>query len=145
MQMVMTTAKGPMVSKVLMTRDDFQAHKTIVQMQGQQAMEMPMNPDTAHETAMLDNAKEWHSVGSESITVPAGTFTCEHWRNDAKGSDVWMSDKVTPFGMVKETGKDSSMVLSKVLSEVTDRITGPVTKFDMQQMMQQMQQQHQKP
>ena len=145
MQMVMSTGKGQMVSKVLMSRDDFQPHKTIFQMQGQQAMEMPINPSAAHETTVQDNMKEWHSVGSETITVPAGTFTCEHWKNDAKGSDVWVSDKVTPFGMVKETGKDSSMVLTKVLSDVTDKITGPVTKFDMQQMMQQMQQQHQKP
>jgi hypothetical protein len=145
MQMVMATARGQMVSKTLMTRDDFQSHKTIFQMQGQQAMEMTINPSAARDVNVQDNMKEWHSAGTETITVPAGTFTCEHWKNDTKGSELWLSDKVTPFGLVKETSKDNSMVLTKVLSDVTDKITGPVTKFDMQQMMQQMQQQHQKP
>ncbi len=51
---------------------------------------------------MEENMNEWHSVGTESVTVPAGTFSCEHWRNDKSNSDIWTSDKVTPFGMVKE-------------------------------------------
>ncbi|MGB8325677.1 MAG: hypothetical protein WCE52_22145, partial [Candidatus Acidiferrum sp.] len=58
-------------------------------------------------------------------------------------SDIWTSDKVTPFGGVKEVNPNSTMVLMKVLSDVPDRITGPVKKFDMQQMIQQMQQQKQ--
>jgi hypothetical protein len=46
-------------------------------------------------------------VGSESITVPAGTFACKHYRNkltsDAKSPvlDVWVSDTVAPTGLVK--------------------------------------------
>ena len=41
-------------------------------------------------------SNEWHSVGTETITVPAGTFSCDHYRNDTKNSDVWVSDKVSP-------------------------------------------------
>jgi hypothetical protein len=94
---------------------------------------------------MNQQLSDWHSVGTDTITVPAGTFSCEHWKNEKDGSEIWTSEKVTPFGMVKQVGKDSTMVLVKVLDNVPDRITGQVKPFDMQQMMQQMQQQRQHP
>lgn len=144
LQFVSTDGKGvTTLGKMLMTADDFQPHKMIIQRTGQPAMEMPFNPSVAHREKLEDSMKEWHSVGTETITVPAGTFACEHWKNDTKGEDLWESDKVTPFGMVKQVGKSQTMVLTKVLNDVPDRITGPVTKFDPQQMMQQMQQQRQ--
>jgi hypothetical protein len=131
------------VGKTLFTRDDFQFRRMIVQMPGQPAMEMPFNPNDARRQKVESSLEEWHSVGTESITVPAGTFSCEHWKNDKNNSDVWTSDKVTPFGMVKEVGPNNTMVLTKVLTDMPDRITGPVQKFDPQMMMQQMQQQRQ--
>jgi hypothetical protein len=99
----------------------------------------------ARDQKMQDTMKEWHSVGTETINVPAATFVCEHYKNDKNGSELWASDKVTPFGLVKQFGKDNSMVLVKVLSDVPDRITGPVTKFDPQAIMQQRQQQSRQP
>ena len=141
MQIITNTNKGQaIVAKALVTKDDFQFHKMIMQIQGQQAMEMPFNPNSGRGQAMQQSMNEWHSVGTETITVPAGTFVCEHYKNDKDGSELWASDKVTPFGLVKQTGKDRSTVLVKVLNDVPDKITGPVTKFDMQQMMQQHQQ-----
>ena len=146
MEFVMTDDKNQtIVGKGLFTKDDFQFHRMIVQMPGQGALEMPFNPNAARREKTEENMNEWHSVGSESISVPAGTFSCEHWRNDKRNSDTWTSDKITPVGMVKEVNPNSSMVLTKVLSDAQERITGPVKKFDMQGMMQQMQQQHQKP
>lgn len=146
MEFVMTDEKNQSnVGKALFTKDDFQFHRMIIQAPGQGAMEMPFNPNAARKEKMEDTMNEWHSVGSESITVPAGTFSCEHWRNDKRNSDVWTSDKVTPFGMVKEANQNGSMVLTKVITDAQERITGPVKQFDVQQMMQQMQQQHQKP
>lgn len=131
------------LGKVLMTPVDFQFHKMIFQLPGKGAMEMPFNPTAAQRSKFEDNMQDWHSVGTESITVPAGTFDCEHWKNDKTASDVWVSDKVSPFGLVKELSKDHSTVLVKVLNDYPDRITGPVQKFDPQMMMQQMQQQRQ--
>jgi hypothetical protein len=146
MEFVNTDEKNQtFVGKGLFTSADFQFHRMIMQMPGQGAMEMSFNPTAAHREKMEESMNEWRSVGTESVTVPAGTFTCEHWRNDKSNSDIWTSDKVTPFGMVKEVSPHSSMVLTKVITDARDRITGPVTKFDMQQMMQQMQQQHPKP
>ena len=65
-------------------------------------------------------------VGTESVTVPAGTFTAEHFRsnNDGKVSDVWASTKVAPYGLVKMTSADTTMVLKKVLDHETSQITG---------------------
>jgi hypothetical protein len=144
MQFVASDNKGQtMVGKSLITVDDFQFHKMIIQPAGQSAMEMPMNFAGRNRDKMQENMNDWHSVGTDTVTVPAGTFACEHWKNDKDGGEIWTSDKVTPFGMVKEVSKDSTMVLVKVLDNVSDRITGPVKQFDMQQMMQQMQQQRQ--
>jgi hypothetical protein len=143
MQFVRQDSKGQVVGKSLITVNDFQFHKMIIQPPGQPAMEMPMNMSAKGRQRMDENMADWHSVGTESITVPAGTFSCEHWKNEKTGDEAWTSDKVTPFGMVKEVGKDSSMTLTNILDSVPDRITGPVKQFDMQQMMQQMQQQHQ--
>jgi hypothetical protein len=128
-----------MVGKSLITPDDFEFHRIIVQIPGQGAMEMPMSMTGNNHQQVNEQFNDWHSVGMDTVTVPGGTFSCEHWKNDKTGSEVWTSDKVTPFGMVKQVGKDNSMVLVKILDNVPDRITGPVKPFDVQQMMQQRQ------
>jgi hypothetical protein len=145
MQFATDTEKQTLVGKSLITVDDFQFHRIIMQMPGQGAMELPSSMTAANRDQTEQKLNDWHSVGTETITVPAGTFTCEHWKNDKEGGEVWTSDKVTPFGMVKEVHNDSTTVLVKVLDNVSDRITGPVKPFDMQQMIQQMQQQKQRP
>jgi hypothetical protein len=103
---------------------------------------------------MLDETQKWSATGSETITVPAGTFSCKHWKkgkgpNDTGDSDIWTSDKISPFGVVKEVSPGHTMVLVKVIADATDHITGPVTTFDPEamkrQMMEKLQQQQQKP
>jgi hypothetical protein len=148
MQIYSTDSQGKaFVGKSLITPGDFEFHRMIIQPPGQQAMEIPMKMNAARKEKIEEHAAEWHSVGTESVIVPAGTFSCEHWRNDKTHAEVWTSDKVTPFGMVKEiSGNGNTQVLSKLLDNATDRITGPVKQLgDMQQMMQQMQQQRQQP
>jgi hypothetical protein len=143
MQFYSDDGKGAnVVGKSLITRDDLQFHRMIIQQPGQPAMEMP-NMFNRKDNKMQESLSEWHSVGTETITVPAGTFSCEHWRNEKSNSDVWTSDKVTPFGAVKEVSPNHSMVLLRVISDVPDRIKGPVQQFNMQDMMQRMQQQRQ--
>ena len=144
MQFVSSDDKGhSTVGKALFTVDDFQFHRMIIQPPGQGAIEMPVNMSGRTRERIDEQMKDWHSVGTETVTVPAGTFSCDHWKNDKDGAEVWTSDKVTPYGVVKQSGKDSTMVLVRVLDNVPDRITGPVRKFDMQEMMQQMQQRQQ--
>jgi hypothetical protein len=133
--------------KVLITKDDFQFHKMVFQRPGQPAMEIPFNPTEQARNHMQEEIEKWHMVGSENITVPAGTFSCQHWKKDQGVGDAWVSDKVSPLSLVKSVSDNDTMVLVKVLSGATDHITGPVTKFDpqMMQRMQQMQQQKAKP
>ena len=118
-----------MYSKILMTKD-FQFTKVIFQMPGQPAMEMPMNPDDKERAQMKEEMAKWTQVGTETITVPAGTFSCAHWKKDDGTDEVWTSDKVSPLAMVKQTGKTHSMVLVRQITNATDHITGPVTPFD---------------
>jgi hypothetical protein len=118
-----------MYSKILMTKD-FQFTKMIFQMPGQGAMEMPMNPNDKDRSQMKDEMSKWTQVGTESITVPAGTFSCVHWKKDDGTDEVWTSDKVSPMAMVKQVGKTHSMVLVRQITGAQDHITGPVTVFD---------------
>ncbi len=147
MQFVSTDEQGKtIIGKSLITPPDYQLHHMIFQQQGQPAMELPANMNPARKQQMEENFNDWHSVGTETVTVPAGTFSCEHWRNDKTHAESWTSEKVTPFGMVKSVkASGDTEVLSKLVENATDRITGPVKQFDMQQMMQQMQQRRQSP
>jgi len=131
---------GLAYAKMLVTKDDFQFHRMVVQPPGQDPIEMPFNPSANRQSQLHDEVEKWHKVGTETITVPAGTFSCDHWaRDDGKG-DVWASSKVTPMSLVKETTPNNSMVLVKQITDAKDHITGTPRKFDPQQMMQ-----HQKP
>jgi hypothetical protein len=142
--------KGMVYAKVLFTREDFQFHKMIMQQPGQPAMQMPFNPSDKTKARMHDEIGKWSAVGSETITVPAGTFSCKHWKkekgaNDTGESEIWTSDKISPFGIVKEVTPSHTMVLVKLITDATDHITGPVSTFDPEamkrQMMERMQQQ----
>ncbi len=132
-----------MYTKMLVT-NDFQFKKIVFQQPGQPAMEMPFNPTEQTKNHMTEEIEKWHQVGTESITVPAGTFSCAHWKKDGGVGDVWVSDKVTPMGMVKSINQGQTMLLLKVIAGATEHITGPVTKFDPQAFQRQLMQQ-QKP
>jgi hypothetical protein len=133
---------GAMVyAKMLVTKDDFQFHRMIFQQPGQPAMEMPMNPTAQQRSHMTDEMEKWHKVGEETITVPAGTFLCDHWAKDDGKGDVWASSKVTPMSLVKEVTPTNSMTLVKAISDAKDHITGTPTKFDPEAMRRQRMQQ----
>ena len=70
-------------------------------------------------------------VGTESVTVPAGTFSCQHYRKQEQNGpvDMWVSTEVSPYAMVKMTGTDMSMELKKTLTNETSHIKGEPQKF----------------
>src|SRR5882724_5842916 len=86
---------------------------------------------------MNKDLEKWHSLGNESITVPAGTFSCEHWTKDEGKGDVWVSSKVSPMGMVKMVNDNETMVLTRVISDAKSHISGTPVKFDPQMFRQQ--------
>jgi len=74
-------------------------------------------------------------VGVEEVTVPAGTFTCNHYRSQLEGetSEVWISPRVSPYGVVKMVAGETTMVLSKLLENQTTRISGEPEELEAEQ------------
>jgi hypothetical protein len=134
-------SRGEMVTKTLIVPAGASTapSRVIVQMGGGPAMEMPtqmlQRMGSAQPTADIRSSADL--VGSESVTTPAGTFSCDHYRMKDGSGDTWVSSKVAPLGVVKHQGKGSSMILTKVTSDAKDKITGPVQPFNPQLMMQQ--------
>jgi hypothetical protein len=131
-----------MLMKQLMTvgDDGVTSSRLIMQPPGQDPMEMDMsmNPAGGHgmkQTTPANIADKAELVGTESVTVPAGTFSCQHFRMKDGSGDGWISDKVSPWSLVKYQGTDSTLVLTKVVTDARDRITGTPKKFDPTEMM----------
>lgn len=145
MEYAISEERGTMYMKYLMSRqgDDAVIMHTIFQMPGQPpidastAMQMP-GMSAQNKPQKVDIRAEAQNLGTESVTTPAGTFSCQHWRTK-DGNDVWISDKVTPWGLVKMTGKaTSSITLQRVVTDAKSHITG--TPLSMQQWMERMKQ-----
>jgi hypothetical protein len=132
---------GEIIIKVLETVDGnaISYSKSVIQMPGQGPMEMDMNMmnmgGRRPAQTEVDFRTKAELVGTESITVPAGTFSCEHYRMKDGSGDGWISDKVSPWSLVKMQDKQRTIVLAKVTMDAKDRITGTPTKFDPMQMM----------
>ena len=141
MESMMENGKmGEMIFKILIVPGAPDASPRVIMQMGKGApMEMPQQGrmGTAAKPN-LDVRNGGQDLGKESVTTPAGTFSCEHYRSK-DGGDVWVSSSVPPFGMVKSSNNGSSMVLTKVITGAKDKITGTPVPFNPQMMMQQMQ------
>lgn len=136
-----------MISKALIVPG--QVKRTIVKAAGQPAMEMPaMSAPKVPETDIDKDAK---LIGRESVTTPAGTFSCDHYQTQGSGgtADVWVAAQISPYGLVKMTGQGTTMLLSKVVTGARSRITETPQKIEMpdmpgmEEMMKQMQESRQ--
>jgi hypothetical protein len=99
-------------------------------------MEMPSggtpaaraNPESQSDSDYRSTAVR---VGVESVTVPAGTFQCEHWRDKAGSGDAWLSSNVVPYSVVKATDKDGgTILLTKTIANAKSHITAKPVPFD---------------
>lgn len=145
MEYVMSRAKmmngAPMIMKQLMAveGDGVSSSRIIMQPPGQDPMEMDSSMMAGgrgmKQTMPANIATKAELVGTESITVPAGTFSCQHYHMTDGTGDGWVSDKVTPWGLVKSQNKDGTIVLTKIITDAKDRITGTPKKFDPMEMM----------
>jgi hypothetical protein len=147
LEMQMTTSDGqPILMKEFMVKDGAQVNvtKMIFQVPGRGPMEMSpqtmgmmggrrggMTPPATNSSADVRSAGT--VVGNESVTTPAGTFDCSHWRSADGTEQAWISPKITPWALVKAVGKGNSMTLVKVVSDAKTRITG--TPMNMDDMM----------
>lgn len=132
--------KGEMVMKELMVINGSQPEikRMITQPPGRPPMEMPsamLGMIRSHTPKAIGGDEKTggpgEKVGTETITVPAGTFECDHYRTEEEGSpvDLWISSKVSPYGVVKMVNKDATMVLQKVLTNETSHIKGEPQKL----------------
>lgn len=141
----MQSPHGTVYMKTLLAReaDNVVIQRTIFQMPGRPPMDMSsmmkMHPMQSEESK-ADMRANAENLGTDTITTPAGTFSCQHWRSKKDGSEFWLSDKVSPWGLVKMTGKDQTITLTKVITDAKTHITG--TPVSMEDMMKGMGQQH---
>jgi hypothetical protein len=139
--MIVPQMHGTVYSKTLMARqaDDVIIQRMIVQMPGRPPIDMSSMMSMKgmqDEKSKADFRANAQDMGSESVTTPAGTFSCQHWRSAKDATDVWISDKVSPWKLVKMTGTNNSMILVRVISDAKTHITGtPVSMQDMIQGM----------
>jgi hypothetical protein len=127
---------GKVYVKMLMVVDGDNAtiSRMIMQPPGMGPMEMPMrNMPGMQQSSAADVRSSAEKVGSESVTTPAGTFNCDHYRAKDGSWDAWISTQVVPWGVVKSTSKDMNMTLTQLITNATDHITG--TPQSMDQMM----------
>ena len=133
-------SEGNMYIKRLIVLDgkQMQVKRMIMQPPDQPPLEMPIDSMQTHERTTerpADIRDRAERVGNESVTTPAGTFACEHWRMKDGSGDAWVTEKVAPYGLVKRTGRDNNMTLVRVITNAKTRITGSPQKFDPMEMM----------
>ena len=118
MEMNMTSREGPMIMQVLVpgypyevaSIEDFvmKAGNRPAMRMNAQMLQMMASRMPKDQVAEFCRNSRMTRVGAESMTVPAGTFPTVHYRDDAQGIDVWVSESI-PFGMVKtklKTGEE---------------------------------------
>jgi hypothetical protein len=132
---VSTPRMQGMVMKMLLVMDTERPAltKMIMQMPGQAPMEMPqqMMRMGADQQKPIDPKNEVEDLGVEPVTTPAGTFDARHYRMKDGSGDAWISEKVTPYGLVKHQGsKGDTVILTKVITDAKDRITGTPVPFN---------------
>ncbi len=131
--------EGKMISKMLVSGDpgDPKAVKRIIVKMGTQpAMEMPvqMTPPQAGKPQGVKGKVV--DKGSETIKVPAGTFTAQHvqYQDGDMVIDTWVHKDVSPYGLVKSVSKDQEMILVGYGTGAKTLITEEPQKFKMPQM-----------
>jgi len=108
------------VQSMVMQRPGQSPMKMSGQMLTMMRSHMPNN-----QGGMADLAKRCAAmtvIGTETITVPAGTFKATHLK-DKNGEEVWASGQVA-FAVVKHTGPNGSTVLSATGKDAKSAITG---------------------
>lgn len=136
-------APEQMTTKALVAPGGVQ--RVIVKSGGEPAMELPgMSAGQGMPETGIEKAAKL--IGKESVSTPAGTFSCDHYQTkDGSGTaDVWVAENVSPYGLVKMTGPGTTMVLSRLITDTRTRITETPQKIelpgmaDLSDMMKQM-------
>jgi hypothetical protein len=128
-----------LIMKVLLVGGamDPDVKRIVIQLPGRPPMEVPQGElrERARDLGGRQPSSQWtsQSLGSENMTVSAGTFECQHFRitNSGKTADYWISPSVHAYGIVKMASSDgtSLLVLKRVLEHETSQIHGEPQKM----------------
>ena len=132
MRMEGGTANGMVMKQLLVTSAGKpEIKRMIMQTPGQAPMEMPMTMMSMMKGKNKETSEGMgEKVGTEPVIVPAGTHLCAHYRKSGpKASEHWISSSVPPYGLVKMTSGDVSMVLVKTLTNESSHIDGEPQKM----------------
>jgi hypothetical protein len=135
-----TKQEGRSISKMLVSGnpdDPKNVKKMIVKMGNEPAMEMPTQMMMQGSDAGGQKGKTLDK-GTESIKVPAGTFTARRIQSQHEDmmEDTWVHKDVSPYGVVKSKSKDFEMLLLGYGTGAKTQITEKPQKFEMPQMPQ---------
>lgn len=131
--------QGEIVIKDLLSRDGdvLTLKRVVMQMPGQPPMLMPdmMIQRMAEQqgSKVADYRKNADDLGKETVTTPAGTFECEHYRAKDGSGEAWLDPKAGgPYGLVKSVSGNggTTMVLVKSVTDAKDKITGTPQPFN---------------
>lgn len=108
------------VAGMIMKAGDQPAMRMPAQMMGMMAQRAP-GGNVARD--MLKECRNADIVGTERVTVPAGTFEAVHLRSTADGgADIWAAAAM-PFGLIRMQGRAGEMVLLGHGTDATSSIT----------------------
>jgi len=129
--------EGRMISKMLVSgnpEEQKNIKRIIVKMGDEPAMEMPAQMMGASKPQ--EQKGKIIDKGTESIKVPAGTFTAQHmqYQDGETVVDSWVYKDVFPYGMIKSQSKEFEMVLLGYGTGAKTLITETPQKFEMPQM-----------
>jgi len=130
--------EGKMISKMLVSgnpRDRKNVKRMIFKSGSEPAMEMPVQMMQQRSQSQEPKGK-MVDKGTESIKVPAGTFTCQHlqYQDGETIVDSWVAKDVSPYGMAKSQSKEFEMVLLGYGAGAKTLITETPQTFDMPKM-----------
>ncbi len=128
--------EGRTIMKMLVSgnpEDSNNVKRMIVKHGNEPAMEMPIGMMVQQQPKTQAAKGKVIDKGTETITVPAGTFKAQHVQHqDADGVvDTWMTKDVAPYGMIKSVSKDTEMVLIGYGTGAKTLITETPRKFEM--------------
>lgn len=137
-EMAMEEKKGvSMIAKLLIPSFGRfnEVKEMVVQPAGEPAMRMPNQMISMMQKNIKDPMAEMRTkcdagdasvvdLGTETVTVPAGTFTTRHFRAES-GEEMWI-DMSLAFPVVKATTDKGDMVLVEHGTDASSGITGPI-------------------
>lgn len=129
-QIGVMSPEGQMYLKQLRVMSGNTSTITRVIMQPPQGAPMEM-PATMFGATTSTDASAGTLIGKETITVPAGTFECDHYQAADKSWDTWLSAQVPPFGVVKSKDTTGEMTLVRTMTGVVDRVKGTPQRLDL--------------